>query len=125
MTQPDLFPAPPAPEGPLPPLVSGRSVETRSTSQEAAESVADTKAAQRQRVLQAIAEAGEWGMTDDELQEALDLDGSSERPRRGELWTLGLIDILLADDGTPIKRLTRANRWARVWALVRCRLTET
>jgi hypothetical protein len=66
-------------------------------------------------VFSTIRNAGADGHTDDELQDVLGLDGSSERPRRWELWKLGLIDIRRDERGEAIRRVTRTNRRAVVW----------
>lgn len=64
---------------------------------------------QRRRVLEAIARAGERGLTDEELQDALGMNPSTERPRRVELvegeWII--------DSGR--RRRTRSGRLAVVW----------
>jgi hypothetical protein len=57
-------------------------------------------------------------MTDDELQIALRLDGSSERPRRWELWKRDAITIRRDAAGEPVRRLTRTQRHAVVWVEV-------
>ena|SRR5436190_5977680 len=99
----------------LPPLIAGLAPETRATSAAAAVSVEDGKDSQRALVFSTIRSAGSSGHTDDELQDVLGLDGSSERPRRWELWKLGLIDILRDDQGAAVRRQTRTNRRAIVW----------
>jgi predicted transcriptional regulator len=63
---------------------------------------------QRQQILEEVA-ASMGGMTDDEIQRALKLDGNTERPRRCELVKAGL----LTDSGRA--RLTRSGRRATVW----------
>lgn len=99
----------------LPPLISGISPETWHTSAAAAEAVEESRDTQRARVFDEIARAGRDGRTDDELQAALGLDGSSERPRRWELWKLDRITILRDPLGREVRRLTRTNRRAVVW----------
>lgn len=91
--------------------VSGRHVETHDTSAEAAERATDT---QRQAVLEVIV-ATETGMTDDDVQQVLAIDGNSERPRRRELETRGLIQLRRDERGEVVRRLTRTGRWAVVW----------
>ncbi len=98
----------------LPVLAAGLTAATYATSREAAEHTADP-ATQRAHVLATIRAAGARGCTDDEVQSALGLDGSSERPRRWELWHLGQIATLRDEHGHPIRRLTRTNRRAVVW----------
>jgi len=105
-------------EAGLPPLIAGRTPDTYATSAEAADSIAADRAAQRDRVLRAIRAAGPHGCTDDELQLTLDLDGSSERPRRVELAKLDRIRIARDAEGAAVKRLTRTHRRAVVWVAV-------
>lgn len=50
-----------------------------------------TRDSQRQRVYDAIAAAGHYGRTDEELQTALSLDGNTQRPRRRELVLAGVV----------------------------------
>lgn len=98
-----------------PDLIAGMTPDTWDTSAAAAESVRDVKGAQRRIVLATIRDAGADGCTDDELQAILRLDGSSERPRRWELWKLNAIAIRRDRDGNAIRRQTRTGRWAVVW----------
>jgi hypothetical protein len=68
---------------------------------------------QRERVLWAVKfYTGHGGMTDEELQHYLELDPSTERPRRVELVERGLI----VDSGE--RRKTRSGRSAIVWRAV-------
>jgi hypothetical protein len=103
----------------LPLLVSGITADTRATSAAAAvvndETTRDT---QRAAVAAMIRASGRHGHTDDELQVILDLDGSSERPRRWELWKRDHIRILRDAEGKTVRRLTRSGRWAVVWVSV-------
>lgn len=99
----------------VPVLISGLVAETWNTSAAAARSVDETKETQRRQVLEAIRATGADGATDDELQMRLGLDGSSERPRRWELWKLAHIAIRRDAGGDPVRRLTRTNRRAVVW----------
>jgi hypothetical protein len=101
----------------LPLLVSGLTPATRDTSEAAATSVESTRDTQRAHVLAAIRATGVQGATDDELQVALGLNGSSERPRRVELWQLGAICMQRGEDGTPRRRRTRTGRSAVVWVV--------
>lgn len=97
----------------LPVLASGLTPDTYATSLAAADSVTE-KDTQRELVYATI----RAGHTDDEVQVLLDLDGSSERPRRWELWKQGRIDVLRDEHGAAIKRLTRTGRHAVVWVAV-------
>lgn len=69
--------------------VSGRSSTTRACSREAAIKVESKVERDRKLILDWIKVFG--GLTDKELQQCLNMDGSSERPRRIELWKQGLI----------------------------------
>ena len=64
----------------------------------------------RRKVLDAIKERGDYGATDDELQLLLGMDGSTERPRRVELW-----EKLLIKQKPDTYRPTRSGRLAVVW----------
>jgi len=99
--------------------MSGLVPATLGTSAAAADQVEDTRDSQRARVYEFIEASAEIGRTDDEQQAALGLDGSSQRPRRWELWKLGQIDILRDPAGSPVKRLTRTHRSAVVWVTSR------
>lgn len=98
----------------LPRLAAGRDSATRATSTAAA---ADARDTQRAQVLDVIRGAGVRGATDDEIQIALGLDGSSERPRRWELWKRDRIRMLLDTHGATVTRRTRTARRAVVWIL--------
>lgn len=78
------------------------------TSVAAAESVKGFVNAMRARVL-AYLEANPSGATDEEIATALNMEGNTERPRRIELMTMGLVK----DSGK--KRKTRKGRLAAVW----------
>lgn len=82
------------------------------TSKIAAQSMRSSAGAQQQRVLECLQQAGDAGLTDEELQAALDLSGNSERPRRRKLVELGLVK----DSGTM--RKTGSNHAAVVWCVV-------
>lgn len=71
----------------------------------------DAKATQRQRIYDALASS--FGLTDNEIQERLSMDGNTERPRRGELLRSCLIEDSLE------RRLTATNRKAIVWRVRR------
>jgi transcription initiation factor IIE alpha subunit len=66
----------------------------------------------REIVLEALIDRGNRGATDDELQTALGMDPSTERPRRVELERAGLV----IDSGE--RRKTRSGREAVVWMAV-------
>ena len=79
------------------------------TQRRAAESVYPATGTWRRRVLNAIVAAGLRGATDEELQQALGMNPSTERPRRVELVEQGWIE----DSGR--RRPTRSGRFAVVW----------
>ncbi len=68
--------------------------------------------AQQQRVLERLQQAGDAGLTDEEIQTALNLSGNSERPRRASLVALGLVR-----NSGPM-RMTNSGHAAVVWAVV-------
>lgn len=65
----------------------------------------------RRRVLDFVASRGEWGATDDEMQQALRMNPSTQRPRRVELRDGGWIEQ------SGRKRRTLSRRAAVVWVL--------
>jgi hypothetical protein len=80
------------------------------TSRAAAESIEPVGCGLRARVLNALRA---WGpMTDSELQERLEMDPSTQRPRRVELVRMGLV----RDSGA--RRPTSSGRAATVWEVV-------
>lgn len=62
---------------------------------------------QRQRIYEAIVTASD-GLTDDELQAMLGLDGNTQRPRRRELDMAGKIT-------TNGRRTNVRGNWCAVW----------
>lgn len=81
---------------------------TRETSHDAASAIEPAAGTLRRKVLDFIRTCTD-GATDEEIQLALDMDPSTERPRRVELWRSKLI----ADSDT--KRKTKSGRKAVVW----------
>lgn len=79
------------------------------TSEEAAAAILPRTETLRRAVLDAIRNAGDEGMTDEELQESLAMNPSTQRPRRIECVGLGLVK----DSGRT--RPTRSGRKATVW----------
>jgi len=75
---------------PMPPA-TGRTPDTRATSQAAADAVQPTAASLRAQLLAAIRRMGGRGLTDEEAQTLLGMSGNTERPRRRELEQAGLI----------------------------------
>lgn len=81
------------------------------TSREAAESSRESAATMRFRVYQAIRDEGPHGATDEEMQWSLRMNPSTQRPRRGELVTAGMV----RDSGRT--RPTSSGRRATVWVV--------
>lgn len=67
--------------------------------------------ADRVKVFQHLNGCGPAGATDDEMQVALEMNGSTQRPRRIELVASGVVK----DSGT--KRPTRTGHAATVWVV--------
>jgi hypothetical protein len=82
-------------------------VEDSGTSKDAARKIERPRTALRIRVYEFIAQSG--GVTDEEIQIALDMNPSTERPRRVELVEANLV----RDSST--RRRTKSGRWAVVW----------
>jgi hypothetical protein len=78
-------------------------------SREAAELIEPDAESLRGIVLAYIRKCGEPGATDDEMQVALRMNPSTQRPRRIELWKADLVRA------TGRKRPTRSGRPAMVW----------
>lgn len=83
----------------------------RPTQVEAAAKALPMSVVQRRRVFEAIRRAGRAGLTDQEIQRELGLDGNTERPRRGELERAGQI----VESGE--KRPTASGGQAIVWVI--------
>ena len=79
------------------------------TSREAAKRIAPSTATLRDQVLAFLQDRAEEGATDEEIQVGLNLNPSTERPRRIELVEAGFV----SDSGTT--RPTVAGRKAVVW----------
>jgi hypothetical protein len=82
------------------------------TSVAAGVSIAPAACKMRALVLAWIETTGATGATDEEIQEALAMNPSTQRPRRGELVERGWV----ADSGRC--RNTRSGRGATVWVRV-------
>jgi len=93
--------------GGTPPHVAGSD-----TSEEAAKEI-EPKVGRLHWTLVAALERGGSGMTDEQMQEACDMEQSTQRPRRVELVASGMV----CDSGE--RRRTRAHRWAVVWQIHR------
>ena len=79
------------------------------TSKAAAEDIEPNAGTLRAKVFAALKGIGPVGYTDEELQNVLGMNPSTQRPRRIELVAAGLV----ADSGTT--RKTRSGRAATVW----------
>lgn len=84
------------------------------TSQAAAKEIKDNSGTLRGFVLAYLRGAGEHGATDEEMQQALNMNPSTQRPRRIELVQAD--PPLAKDSGTT--RLTRSKRKAVVWQAI-------
>jgi len=82
------------------------------TSRAAAVQELPATGSKRAAVYQFVLDHHEHGATDEEIQTGLDMNPSTERPRRVELVEQGL----LVDSGRT--RLTRSRRSAVVWVAV-------
>ncbi len=80
------------------------------TSRAAAIDALETAPTQRARVYRFIRERGDDGATDEEIQESLDMNPSTERPRRIELTD----DLNVVRDSGRYRK-TRADKKAVVW----------
>jgi hypothetical protein len=78
------------------------------TSEAAADAIKPKAPGGRQRVLQALRDSA-YGLTDEELQDMLHMNPSTQRPRRVELVRMGLV----RNSGRT--RKTRAGLSATVW----------
>lgn len=82
------------------------------TSAEAAERAEPRAGTDQALILAALRFAGDYGGTDEEMQNALGMNPSTQRPRRIELVSVGLV----VDSGET--RKTRSGRRAVVWRAV-------
>jgi hypothetical protein len=81
------------------------------TSVDAAEQIEPRAATLRRHVFMLLSMKGMYGATDEEMQNDLNMNGSTQRPRRVELLQAGLI----RDSGRT--RRTRSGRAAVVWVV--------
>ena len=82
---------------------------TRLTSRAAGEHIKPRANELQERVLKLIRDLGAQGATDDELQVFLQMNPSTQRPRRIELVEKGLVR------NSGLTRATRSGRPATVW----------
>jgi hypothetical protein len=99
-------------EHPLPDMRGVPPANGTPTSIAAADAIKPCADTLRARVLEYIRAQGKEGATDDEIQVALDMGGSTQRPRRVELFQQGKICM------APNMRKTRAGRQANVWVTI-------
>lgn len=92
------------------PLFAPRQAHS-ATSTRAAEKIESRSAVLRARVHDWIRDRGTYGSTDEEAQDGLGMNPSTQRPRRVELCRAGLV----VDSGTT--RPTRSGRRAVVWVV--------
>lgn len=81
------------------------------TSRSAARNIESSASTLRAKVYRFLSVSGEYGATDEELQIALEMNPSTQRPRRIELVEKGLVK----DSGRV--RKTRSKRNAVVWTV--------
>lgn len=81
------------------------------TQRQAAVAIYPASGTARRRVLDAIALSGDGGLTDEDMQDALNMNPSTQRPRRVELVEGGWVE----DSGK--RRSTASQRDAAVWVL--------
>ena len=83
------------------------------TSRAAAKEISKPSATLKERVLDRIIGCGMFGCTDEEIQISLEMNPSTQRPRRIDLVRCGQVE----DSG--LKRKTRSGRNAVVWIATR------
>ena len=94
--------------------MSPRQRDLFSTSQQALDSIIDSLPHLRRQVWEYLLEQGDRGATDEEMQDALNMNPSTQRPRRLEL--LESNPPLIRDIGK--RRPTKSGRSATVWKIV-------
>lgn len=81
------------------------------TSREAAKSIAKSSQTFKSMVHSFIKTSGDYGCTDEEIQTSLEMNPSTQRPRRVDLVRDGVVE----DSGK--QRKTRSGRNAVVWVI--------
>jgi hypothetical protein len=94
---------------------SGLTEESLSKSFEGAQKIAPHADSIREQVFEAIKAAGEEGITDRELQQALGLKGDTQRPRRWELWIAGRVKAKRDENGNVIYKKVGVRSKQLVW----------
>ena len=84
----------------------------KSTSQSAREKLADSMPELRAKVFRYLLARGDEGATDEEMQLALEMNPSTQRPRRGELVAAGVV----CDSGR--RRELRSGNKGTVWVVI-------
>lgn len=110
-----LWQQPPEPPPPQAQRATRTAHRAKETSIEARTSIRRDKPLLRHVVLAYLRGRGPEGATDDEMQEHIPMNPSTQRPRRGELAEKGLI----VESGE--RRPTRTGRRADVWVAVEFR----
>lgn len=90
-------------------LFTAPAIESSPTSRAAATASLKTARTLERRIFDFVERRGTWGATDSEIQQGLQIEGNSERPRRVRLVETGR----LRDSGKT--RSTPAGRPAVVW----------
>lgn len=96
---------------------SGLSADTLSKSYEGAVAIAPHVETLREQVFSLIAAAGDNGITDRDLQIALNIKGNTQRPRRWELWISNRIKVKRDADGNPVYRRAGVRSKRIVWTV--------
>ena len=96
---------------PLPDMRGQPPAVAVATSVAAADAIKPCAETLRRKVFEFIRLNGKHGATDQECQDALGMAGSTQRPRRIELFQQGKICM------APMMRKTRSNRDANVWVV--------
>ena len=104
----DLFSQPKPAHTPAP------AVAGRATSVQSGQEIVDAMPELRRQVLAFVRGKGAHGATDDEIQAALDLNPSTQRPRRVELERAGFV----REAPGKLTRPTASGRQAIVWVSV-------
>jgi hypothetical protein len=91
----------------MPPFVQGSD-----TSEDAARKMRQAAPRMRKLVWEDLLRCGARGSTDEEAQRRLLMDGSTQRPRRIELWHKGMVIK------TARRRAGSSGKLAVVWAVV-------
>lgn len=97
--------------------VSGRDEVAASASEAAAAKIAPHVETCRERVFRCILESGDAGMTDREIQAALNMNENTQRPRRVELWQARRIKYKRDAEGQLVFRIHGVRVKEFVWVV--------